>query len=186
MDAGGCAPSLRVCLVERRPVRFGANSVWNRWVVSSIPAGSRQSVTRAQRFVKDPYCDTDKLVALSGPFDCLSEIEISEASRRAKFTPNGPRKLSETIPALLLDAAWRVGAMYAVTGHDDVFVPIKIGKMVFPHGLNHQATDLASWEILSTTPRPDNRHVRWDRTEVFDQAGQLKLVVEKVLATQLL
>jgi hypothetical protein len=75
--------------------------------------------------------------------------------------------------------------MYAVSGKDDLFVPVKIGRMVFPSSQQTTAIDLASWKILSTAPRSEDRNVRWDRTEVVDQAGRIKLVVEDALATRL-
>ncbi len=138
------------------------------------------------RAVLDPYCKNRQEVALSGMFECLSEIEIGADRRRAKFTPSRVQSSSQNIPALLLDAAWRLGAMYAISGDDHVFVPVSIGRMRLPLQTNAAPSSAAGWEICSTAPRSENRTVRWDRTEVVDAAGHVRLTVEDAFATRLL
>lgn len=132
--------------------------------------------------MRDPYCNPSKEVALSGLFDCLTDIHIGARSRNAKFSTDSRCEVN-SIPALLLDAAWRVGAMYAGSRTDDVFVPVSIDRMLLP--LSTTTGSAESWEIRSTAPQLDNRDVRWDRTEVFAESGDLKLIVENARATRL-
>src|SRR5262249_8975030 len=52
--------------------------------------GERPTLARrgTYRSLRDPYCDaTARAVSLSGPFDCLREIEIGAAGRQALFVP---------------------------------------------------------------------------------------------------
>jgi hypothetical protein len=116
----------------------------------------------------------------------LSDIRIGVASRQASFNSTQHPNSSSHIPALLLDAAWRLGAMYASVGKGDVFVPLTIGKILLPLGTNASFGSGPKWEIRSTTPKLDKLNVRWDRTEALDQSGRVKLVVENAMATQLL
>ncbi|HEY0192601.1 MAG TPA: SDR family NAD(P)-dependent oxidoreductase, partial [Kofleriaceae bacterium] len=76
------------------------------------PTLARLGSYRAQR---DPYCDATSAVALSGPFDCLREIEVGGAGRQALFMPPSRHDdcLGTAFPALLLDAAWRLSVMHA-------------------------------------------------------------------------
>ncbi len=149
---------------------------------SPIVLGSQANFSKSQS-VRDPYCDPRNPVALTGPFDCLSEIELSANSRSAKVKSSHVQTFHENIPALLLDAAWRVGAMYTPSRTSEVFVPVRIGRMSLPLGAGPFSTSSLAWEIRSTTPRSENRDVRWDRTDVFDQNGRLQLVIENALAT---
>ncbi|MEZ6153993.1 MAG: SDR family oxidoreductase [Pirellulaceae bacterium] len=157
---------------------------WEIGQVSSTPIefGVQANSTRGQA-VRDPYCDPSKPVVLSGPFDCLSDIELSVNGRSAKVKSSPVQTFHENIPALLLDAAWRVGAMYTPSRASEVFVPIRIGRMSLPLRSSPFSTSSSVWEIRSTTPRSENRDVRWDRTDVFDQNGRLQLVIENALAT---
>jgi hypothetical protein len=140
----------------------------------------------ADRFVSDPYCQgTHREIDLSGPFDCLGDIKIGAVGRRAKFAPDGNCTWSGDLPALLLDAAWRVGAMYATSGNDQLFVPVQIGRMVIPVGEDVNCTSASGWEIRSTHPKPEGRDVYWDRTEVIDHDGMLRLVVENSFAKRI-
>jgi 3-oxoacyl-(acyl-carrier-protein) synthase/NAD(P)-dependent dehydrogenase (short-subunit alcohol dehydrogenase family) len=141
------------------------------------------SELEARHVVRDPYCSQRKDVALSGVFDCLSDIELYDHGRTAKFMPSNCQTSADNIPSLLLDAAWRVGAMYTASRPNEVFVPVKIGRMTLPLETCCNSKSSSAWEIRSTAPRSEDRDVRWDRTEVFDQAGRLKMIIEDALAT---
>jgi hypothetical protein len=153
---------------------------------ASFASHCSESGLYATHAVTDPYCTGNKKIDLSGLFNCLSDIRIGADSRQARFNSTQYPNSSSHIPALLLDAAWRLGAMYADAGKGDVFVPLTIGKIILPLGPNANPNSNSKWEIRSTTPKLENRNVRWDRTEAFDQSGRLKLVVENAMATQLL
>jgi hypothetical protein len=75
--------------------------------------------------------------------------------------------------------------MYAAPGQDDLYVPVRIGRLVAPVGMNGQAASASICEIRTTSPRVENGSVRWDRTEVLNEFGALQLVVEDTLATRL-
>lgn len=138
------------------------------------------------RRVSDPYCRGGRgEVDLSGPFDCLADIEIGGAGRRAKFEPKVECTWHSNIPALLLDAAWRVAAVYAVSWKDDLFVPVHIRKMVLPLPGGPNVHSAAGWEMRSSSPSPAGKDVRWDRTEVIDHEGNLRLLVENGYAKRL-
>ncbi|MEZ4237338.1 MAG: SDR family oxidoreductase [Myxococcota bacterium] len=62
------------------------------------------------RTAADPYCKRGS-VRLSGPFDRLRDIVIGEQGRAAWF--DGADLPADLLPHLLLDAAWRLGAMHA-------------------------------------------------------------------------
>jgi len=168
-----------VCASARLSFGMGEDS-------TSFASLCSASGRHASQAVKDPYCTGHRKIDLSGLFNCLSDIRIGANSRQARFNSTQYPNSSSHIPALLLDAAWRLGAMYAVAGKGDVFVPLTIGKILLPLETNASSSSGTKWEIRSTTPKLDNLNVRWDRTEAFDQSGRLKLVVENAIATQLL
>lgn len=134
----------------------------------------------------DPYCDqSGNQVALSGPFNCLRDVRMSSEGRRARFAPDTSCRWNGEIPALLLDAAWRVGAMYSPVDPKALFVPVHIGRLFIPVGMQANSVDAQNWEIRSTQPTVDGDGVRWLRTEVLDITGKPRLVVENAFATRL-
>jgi hypothetical protein len=139
-----------------------------------------------KRFVDDPYCNGRcGDVELSGPFDCVRDIAIGCNGRQARFVPHQTRDCPGVIPAMLLDSAWRVGAMYAVPGQDALYVPVRIRRLVIPVGVNASSSSASGWEIHTTAPKVEDGDVRWDRTEVVDQVGSLKLIVEDTFAIRI-
>ena len=138
------------------------------------------------RVVDDPYCQGHhQQVDLSGPFDCVRDIAIGRAGRRARFAPNRLLHGTEVIPAHLLDSAWRVGAMYAANDKDELYVPVRIGRLVAPLGAITNSGANEKWEIRATAPRVENGCVHSDRTEAFNESGSLKVIVEDAFATPL-
>ena len=92
-----------------------------------------QRLDGSDQRLRDPYCGGRREdIVLSGPFDCLRDIAIGAAGRRARFDPGQSLIASSSIPALVLDAALRLGAMYAVHGKSDLYVPVRIGAWWFP------------------------------------------------------
>jgi len=73
----------------------------------------------------------------------------------------------------------------AVPGQDALYVPVQIGRLVLPVGMNVSSSSASGWEIRTTAPRVENRDVRWDRTEVLDEVGSLKLIVEDTFAIRM-
>lgn len=138
------------------------------------------------RSLRDPYCSGHRGdIELSGPFDCLRDIAIGPAGRHARFDPGHSNLTSTGIPALVLDAALRVGAMYAVPGKNDLYVPVRIGHLVIPVGPRARSFSESTREIRSTAPRVEENHASWARSEVFDDDGVAGLVVEDAYASRL-
>lgn len=165
--------------------------------VSRSRAGVRdQQFHQIHRHLSDPYCQGQRGdVALSGPFDCVRDIVIDATGRCARYVPApdvpapylpAPAQAGAlAIPALVLDAALRVGAMYAVQSGDELYVPLRIGRLVAPVGAHAQAFSTLPREIRTTAPRLENGHVRWDRTEALDESGTPRLIVDDAFATRL-
>ena len=130
----------------------------------------------------DPYCRLNSMVKLSGPFRCLSEITISHENRRAVLDNvcNGTRNM--TTPALALDAAWRVGAMYADSSENSLFVPVDIEEVILPIGSNEALRHPKRWTVVSTCPLVEKDSSRWSRTEVCDESGQIVILVRNAYA----
>ena len=138
-----------------------------------------QGLLGSNQGLRDPYCSgRSEDVELSGPFDCLHDIAIGPAGRHARFDPGHSPIASNSIPALLLDAAFRVGAMHAVPGRSDLYVPKRIGRLVVPIGPHARSFSASPREIRTSAPIIKNGHVRWDHTEVLDESGAVRLVVE--------
>ena len=147
-------------------------------------------------FLSDPYCSQGHgQVKLSGPFDCLDEIQIHSEGRQARFTwPSDADAMARTItPALLLDATWRVGAMYAQAHNLDLYVPVHIKRITMPLSINTDNTTAAnrmrnSWAVCtirSSRPDVDQDRAFWGLSEARDSAGRLRLVVEHAQAKKL-
>jgi 3-oxoacyl-(acyl-carrier-protein) synthase/NAD(P)-dependent dehydrogenase (short-subunit alcohol dehydrogenase family)/acyl-CoA thioesterase FadM len=155
----------------------------------ALPTIDVQSFETAPGFdgkLCDPYCQTpDQIVDLSGHFDCLNNIEIGVHERRASFLPNHNCDWVGEIPSLLLDATWRVGAMYSTLGGEDLFVPVQIDRMVLPVRANTPFTNASRWEIRSTNPQISGNQAHWGRTEVIDSKGQVRLLVENASASRI-
>jgi hypothetical protein len=134
----------------------------------------------------DPYCAPHGgAVALTGPFDCVRDISIGPLGRRAVYSSLPGHFKAGVIPTYLLDSAWRVGAMYANPRGDDLYVPVRMGRLVLPLFTEARTTSRPDWEIRTTAPRVENGQVRWDRTEAFSDMGGSGLVVEDSLAAKL-
>jgi 3-oxoacyl-(acyl-carrier-protein) synthase/NAD(P)-dependent dehydrogenase (short-subunit alcohol dehydrogenase family)/acyl-CoA thioesterase FadM len=136
--------------------------------------------------VRDPYCGSvGGEVELSGPFDCLGPIEIGSCGRHASVDVSAGRIWHSDTPALLLDAAWRVAAVKA-TEDDALFVPVQIQQLIVPVlGENPGMLQSSSrWEIRSQ-PKRDGDNVRWQRTEVVDERGNVRIVVDGGFAVRM-
>ena len=130
----------------------------------------------------DPYCRLNSMVKLSGPFRCLTEISIGHASRRAVFDDDCIGHWTMATPSLALDAAWRVGAMYADACKNTLFVPVSIGEVILPIRSIVAPTHPKRWTIVSTCPRVEQDSTRWTRTEVCDENGQIVILVKNAYA----
>lgn len=131
---------------------------------------------------EDPYCRHNSMVELSGPFQCLREITIDRESRRAIFDSDSHGDWTTITPALALDAAWRVGAMYANASERSLFVPVNIEEVVLPFATEKKFTHPRRWTIVSTDPNVSHDGARWSRTEVCDEHGQMRISVKNAYA----
>ncbi len=160
------------------------------WESSRMEASSVQSIAESwsasDASVEDPYCMRGPQdVDLSGPFNCLKEVRIGGVSRRARLSGVPDCEWTGNIPALALDAAWRVGAMHAVPRKDHLYVPTEIRRMVISVEPKVQLGDVADWAVRSTNPTPERGSIRWDFTEVLDPTGERRIVIEDALAKRL-
>jgi hypothetical protein len=87
-----------------------------------------------------------------------------------------------TTPALALDAAWRVGAMYADSSENSLFVPVDIEEVILPIGSNEALRHPKRWTVVSTCPLVEKDSSRWSRTEVCDESGQIVILVRNAYA----
>ena len=137
--------------------------------------------------IRDPYCKgLGQPVDLSGPFDCIGTIAIGECGRSANVDARAGRVWKTSTPALVLDAAWRA-AVAGVTGTDDLFVPTQTGRLILSiqTGNEQPGEGDRPWTIRSTRPQITGDEARWERTEVLDSQGKVKLVVENGGAKQM-
>ena len=137
--------------------------------------------------LRDPYCrGQQQPVELSGPFDCIGTIHIGECGRGATVDAMAGSSWKTTTPALVLDAAWRT-AVAGVTGTDDLFVPTQTGRLILSVQANSDqpTAETNPWTIRSSQPKITGDDARWERTEVVDSQGNVKLVVENGGAKQM-
>lgn len=124
----------------------------------------------------DPYCTTDGPVRLSGPFDCLRRIEIGPAGRRAWF--DGATD-GQTFPALLLDAAWRLGAMHAEGTASGLYVPIAVGRVTVLRDVR------GTLQLRAAAPTFRDGVVCCPCVEAVDDRGRVVLRAEDSFARRL-
>ncbi|MEQ1506363.1 MAG: SDR family NAD(P)-dependent oxidoreductase, partial [Myxococcota bacterium] len=134
-------------------------------------AGPRRLPGRG-RPVADPYCAPGADVALGGAFDCLRGIAVADDHRHATFVGAFP---SEAMPALLLDAAWRLGAMYA-DGTDRRYVPVRVGRVTIDRRVDGPVT------LVAAAPVRDGDAVTCPWVEGIDAAGRVVLRAEDSVA----
>jgi acyl transferase domain-containing protein/acyl-CoA thioesterase FadM len=143
-----------------------------------------------RRPMSDPYCqpragqrpeDPPAHVALSGPFDCLRNIEVGEDGRQAVFVPPCEHAdcLGEALPALLLDAAWRLSVMHTEGPGAALYVPVRVGRVTAPR---RREPDTEPLLIRASAPEINGEEVTSSCTEVTDRLGRLRLRVEGSVA----
>jgi 3-oxoacyl-(acyl-carrier-protein) synthase/NAD(P)-dependent dehydrogenase (short-subunit alcohol dehydrogenase family)/acyl-CoA thioesterase FadM len=136
--------------------------------------------------LRDPYCRPDNTdVCLSGPFDCLRGIRTGPDGRYAKFMPSPTYNGEALVPALLIDAAWRLSAMYAPDAPDELFVPVRFRRLTVPLRSGRLPSPQPGWEICAKQPRVDDRDVYLQRTEVCDAEGRIVLEIDDALARRI-
>jgi len=139
---------------------------------------------RNDQNVSDPYCNGHDTVELSGPFDCIRDISIGPNGRSARYSPGDGAFAFSAVPAVVLDAALRVGAMYA-SSDDDLFVPVRIDRVVVPVGGHAKSLASAPRDLRTSAPRVTDGQVSWDRVEVLDDVGAPRLVIDGAHAQRL-
>ncbi len=134
------------------------------------------------KMVSDPYCADGQIVSLSGPFDCLPEIEIGTLGRQAVFAPSRSVQWQGVVPSLLLDASFRVACMRATDG---LHVPTTIDNAIIPVGIAADSTEASGWRIRATRPIVTGDNIRCERIEVTDESGAVRMRAEGALVTRL-
>jgi malonyl CoA-acyl carrier protein transacylase/NAD(P)-dependent dehydrogenase (short-subunit alcohol dehydrogenase family)/acyl-CoA thioesterase FadM len=144
----------------------------------------QQMAGRDTQSVIDPYCHGHNTVELSGPFDCIRDISIGPEGRSARYSPGAGALAFSAVPAVVLDAALRVGAMYA-SSDNDLFVPVRIDRVVVPVGGHAKSFASAPRDLRTSAPRVVDGQVSWDRVEVVDDIGKARLVIDGAHAQRL-
>jgi acyl transferase domain-containing protein/NAD(P)-dependent dehydrogenase (short-subunit alcohol dehydrogenase family)/acyl-CoA thioesterase FadM len=135
----------------------------------------------AGRSVLDPYCADASALELSGPFDCLRNIEIGTTGRSATLGPEVLGVDQGVVPSLVLDAAWRLSGMYA-DGTTALFAPLGAGRLTLPIG---RTDDSSGWSIHAATPTVDGPLLRCPRVEVRDGEGVVRLRIDDSVARRM-
>jgi hypothetical protein len=132
----------------------------------------------------DPHCTAGSAIELRGVFDCLEDIRVEPAARFARI-----RRTAETertghgIPALELDAAWRLSAMHVDGVSNAVFAPLRLRRATFDRGL--MARTMPALSLTALSPRMDGELVRCGSVAAYDEVGRLRMFVEGVIARPL-
>jgi acyl transferase domain-containing protein/NAD(P)-dependent dehydrogenase (short-subunit alcohol dehydrogenase family)/acyl-CoA thioesterase FadM len=131
------------------------------------------------RRATDPYCTPEGTLRLSGPFDCLRRIEIGPAGRWAWFEGTSPRLPGQALPAMLLDAAWRLGAMHAEGIASTLYVPVSVGRVTVRRGVH------GALQLRASAPHVQDDIVRCPCVEAVDASGRVVLRAEDSVARRL-
>jgi acyl transferase domain-containing protein/NAD(P)-dependent dehydrogenase (short-subunit alcohol dehydrogenase family)/acyl-CoA thioesterase FadM len=127
----------------------------------------------------DPYCAPEGTLRLSGPFDCLRRIEIGPQGRWAWFEGISARLPGQALPALLLDAAWRLGAMHAEGIASTLYVPVSVGRVTVRRGAH------GALQLRASAPQVHDDIVRCPCVEAVDASGRVVLRAEDSVARRL-
>ena len=131
----------------------------------------------SRRIDRDPYCRGREDLDLSGPFDCLRDIEIGPSNRKASFNSDNQTAMNTLAPALLLDSALRLSAMHATSDDETICVPVSIRRVIMRVGPSLNGG--ISIEAMNPTVHESNVHC--PRTEARDQNGVLHVAVDELL-----
>ena len=132
--------------------------------------------------VQDPHCAAGSPIELRRMFDCLEDITLEGTARFAKLglqTEQGGR----SVPALALDAAWRLSAMHAQGVSGAVFAPIQLQRATFDRGLvEGKRGSRLQLHLKALAPRVEGDVVQCGSVAAIDEAGRLRMVIEGGLA----
>jgi hypothetical protein len=132
--------------------------------------------------VYDPHCAAGSPIELRKMFDCLEDITLERTARFAKLglqTEQGGR----SVPALALDAAWRLSAMHAQGVSGAVFAPIQLQRATFDRGLVEGRGGMKlQLHLKALAPRVEGDLVQCGSVAAIDEAGRLRMVIEGGLA----
>ncbi|MCP3141863.1 type I polyketide synthase [Pyxidicoccus xibeiensis] len=134
--------------------------------------------------VSDPYCAAGTPIELRKMFDCLEEIRLEPTARFARLgLPAAPREAGRSVPALVLDAAWRLSAMHADGVSSAVFAPLQLQRATFDRGLvEGKGGERFHLSLRSLAPRVDGDLVQCGSVAAIDDAGRLRMLIEGGLA----
>ena len=139
--------------------------------MAAAPSRRRRKGTAAP----DPYLLPGSPVALAGAFDCLRDIELfHDGSRSARVEiPSSrleERAAGRVLPALVLDASWRLSGMYA-TGDGAVAVPWQFSRIEL--GTPPPNTGDKRLHVRSLAPKVRGAEIESPGFEVADDSGRL-------------
>jgi hypothetical protein len=127
----------------------------------------------------DPYCVPGADVELRGRFDSLRNIRIGSQTRSAEFAFDArAADKSGNLPTVLLDAAWRLGAIHAAGPERVVYAAMDFERIGVGAALVERAGAGQRLFLRATRPRVEGATVYCDRVEATDERGNLWLFVE--------
>ncbi|MFP2957493.1 SDR family NAD(P)-dependent oxidoreductase [Myxococcus sp. 1LA] len=140
---------------------------------AAVPSG------RARR-VHDPHCAVGAPIELRKMFDCLEEIRIEPSARFARLgLPTVPHQAGSAVPALVLDAAWRLSAMHVDGESSEVFAPIQLHRATFDRGLVEVGGGAPlRLSLKALPPRVDGDLLACGTVAALDEAGRLRMLIE--------
>jgi len=134
--------------------------------------------------VQDPHCAPGGPIELRKMFDCLEEIRLDGTARFARLgLPTVPQQAGSTVPALVLDAAWRLSAMHVEGVSSAVFAPLQLQRATFDRGLveTKQGVPLRL-SLKALAPRMEGDLLQCGSVAALDEAGRLRMMIEGGLA----
>jgi hypothetical protein len=127
----------------------------------------------------DPYCVPGADVELRGRFDSLRNIRIGSQTRSAEFAFGAEDAgKSGNLPTVLLDAAWRLGAIHATGQERVVYAAMGFERICVRAAPLDRADAGQRLFLRATRPRVEGATVYCDRVEATDERGTLWLFVE--------
>ncbi|MFP2926047.1 SDR family NAD(P)-dependent oxidoreductase [Pyxidicoccus sp. 3LG] len=134
--------------------------------------------------VSDPYCAAGTPIELRKRFDCLEEIRLDGTARFARLgLPAAPTEAGRTVPALALDAAWRLSAMHVDGVSSAVFAPLQLQRATFDRSLvEGKDGGRVHLSLKSLAPRVEGDLVQCGSVAAIDEAGRLRMLIEGGLA----
>ncbi len=171
-------------VVLERDVRYAeANFTLMGEPPSSTPQLEAATLAGKGLHAHDPHCAPGAPIALGRMFDCLLDIQLEPTARSARLHVAAGTPAGQAIPALVLDAAWRLSTMHVHGVSNAVFAPVELKRATFDRGLvSAWGTTSCRLALKALAPRIDGDIVRCGSVAIRDESGRLRMTIEGALA----